>query len=225
MNSSTAKPNHEAFNQLLKKHVSDAGIVNYLGFKTDVTRLDAYLVDLAKEYPSANWTKNEKLAFWINAYNAFTIKAILNHYPTNSITEIEADGAENIWKLNWIRIGNSVMSLDYIENDILRVEFIEPRIHFTINCASVSCPPLRNEAFTADKLELQLQEQSRKFLADSSRNIVTTNNLRLSQVFDWFKADFTKNGSLIEFLNKYSAVKISSSAKISYLDYDWNLNE
>lgn len=220
-----AQPSHSSFDALLKKHVSASGIVDYKGFKADKAQLTSYLNLLSKEYPSSKWSEKERMVFWINAYNAYTIKAIIDHYPVKSITEIKPSGAESVWKLKNINIGGKKVSLDAIENEILRVEFDEPRIHFAINCASVSCPPLRNEAFVADRLEAQLTEQTRKFFKDTSRNKLSASSAQLSQIFNWFKADFTKHGSLVDFVNKYSSVKLNKDAKITYLEYDWNLNE
>jgi hypothetical protein len=117
------------------------------------------------------------------------------------------------------------MSLDEVEHSILRKEFEEPRIHFAINCASVSCPPLLNEAFVASNLENQLMRVTTTFVNDPSRNKISSQSAQLSSIFSWFKGDFTKKGTLIEFLNRYSKVKISPNARISFLDYNWNLNE
>ena len=220
-----AQPSHAGFDALLKKHVSASGNVDYKGFMTDKAKLNTYLNQLSKEYPSTKWTENERMVFWINAYNAYTIKAIIDNYPLKSITEIKPAGAESVWKLKNIVIGGKKVSLDAIENEILRVEFNEPRIHFAINCASISCPPLRNEAFTASKLEAQLTEQTRKFFKDKLRNKLSPSKAELSQIFNWFNVDFTKKGSLIDFVNRYSDVKLNKNATITYLEYNWNLNE
>ncbi|MGB0431278.1 MAG: DUF547 domain-containing protein [Bacteroidia bacterium] len=219
-----AQPNHSTWNNLLKEHVSPYGNVDYKGFKNDEKILDAYLDQLKSEYPTKTWTRNDKMAYWINCYNAFTVKAILNHYPIKSITEIKPDNAKSIWKLKWITIEGNLLSLDQIENEILRPNFNDARIHFAINCASVSCPPLRNEAFVAGKLNDQLNQQTRMFFADTKRNKITSNNAQLSQIFDWFSTDFKTNGSLVSFVNKYSKIKINPNTKITYLDYDWSLN-
>lgn len=220
-----AQPSHSSFDALLKKHVSTTGTVNYKGFIADKAKLNTYTATVSKEYPSSKWSEKERMVFWINVYNAYTIKAIVDHYPVKSITEIKPQGAESVWKLKNIKIGGKMLSLDAIENEILRVEFEDPRIHFAINCASVSCPPLRNEAFTAAALETQLTDQTRKFFKDTQRNKLSADTAQLSQIFNWFKADFTKKGSLIDFINTYSAVKLSKSTTITYLDYNWNLNE
>jgi hypothetical protein len=114
--------------------------------------------------------------------------------------------------------------LGEIEHKILR-KMNEPRIHFAINCASFSCPNLANEAYTEDKLEQQLTHVTKRFINDNSKNTIATNKADISQLFDWFSGDFKKNGSVIDFINKYSKVQINAKAKISYKEYNWNLNE
>ncbi|MTI38173.1 DUF547 domain-containing protein, partial [Fulvivirga lutimaris] len=130
-----------------------------------------------------------------------------------------------VWHKKFFKIGGVEMNLDEIEHDILRKEFDEPRIHFAINCASFSCPPLRNEAFTADKIDKQLEEQAVNFVNDSERNKITAERAEISKIFSWFTKDFTKEVSLIQFLNKYSKVELKENARIDYLDYDWSLND
>ena len=118
------------------------------------------------------------------------------------------------------------MDLNNIEHGILRKDFEEPRIHFAVNCASVSCPKLRNEAYVGSRLDAQLNDQAKAFLADKGKNnIKNANEAKLSKLFKWFKGDFTKNGDLISFINKYSTVKLNKDANLDFLDYDWNLNE
>jgi hypothetical protein len=212
--------NHNAWNDLLQKYVSEEGLVDYAGLKEDSQKLLFYLYDLRENPPTDDWTREEKLAFWINAYNAMTIDLILESYPARK-------GIKNIrnpWKQRRWKIGETVYNLDTIEHDILR-EMNEPRIHFAINCASFSCPPLLNEAFTAEKLEQQLAKVTKAFITDSKRNTITKDVLEISKIFKWFSKDFTKNGSLIDFLNQYSTIKISQDADIDYKDYDWSLNE
>ncbi|EDP97250.1 DUF547 domain-containing protein [Kordia algicida OT-1] len=210
---------HESFNSLLKKHVSPTGNVNYKGFKKDWAKLRAYIASLGKNVPTDNWTKEEKLAYWINAYNALTVDLILRNYPLESIKDIRKPWDQRLWKL-----GKKWYNLDEIEHKILR-KMDEPRIHFAINCASFSCPPLLNEAFTAKKLEMQLTNVTKAFLADSKRNTITKDNPEISKIFKWFSKDFKQNGSLIDFLNSYTTIKISEDADIDYKDYDWTLNE
>jgi len=172
-----------------------------------------------KNEPNETWSKNETLAYWINAYNAFTIKLISDNYPIKSIKDIK-----NPWDLEFIQIGNKNLSLNEIEHDILR-KLSEPRIHFAIVCASKSCPKLLNEAYIPSKLDLQLTVATEEFLSDKSRNSISQEHLKLSKIFKWFTGDFTQNGSLIDFLNLYTDVKISQKAKKTYNDYSWELNE
>ena len=218
---------HEAWNKLLKKHVNNKGFVNYKGFIKDSIALNSYLSMLSNNAPSASWTKEEKLAFWINAYNAFTVKLITDHYPVKSIkdigSKIQIPFVNTPWQKKFIPMDGKIIKLDDIENKILRKDFEEPRIHFSIVCASISCPKLRNEAYEASKIESQLTDQAKAFLSDPARNKPSEN--KLSPIFKWFGGDFEKNGNKkIDFINKYSPVKVDES-KIEYLGYDWGLNE
>lgn len=226
----TTPPSHQIWDELVKANVSPEGKVNYKGFIQSKSKLEQYLNLLSTNAPDRNtWSKNEQLAYWINAYNAFTVKLIIDNYPTESIRDLgprlKIPSISDVWHYKFFKIGGVESSLDEIEHSILRKEFNEPRIHFAINCASVSCPPLLDEAFVADKLETQLQKVATTFVNDSSRNKISSSSVQLSSIFSWFKEDFTKKGSLIDFLNQYSKVKIQSNAKISFLDYNWNLNE
>lgn len=211
--------NHKTFNDLLQKHVSEAGNVNYKGFKTNYKVLLSYIEQLDKNIPNDSWSKEQKLSFWINAYNAMTIDLILRYYPINSIKDIK-----DPWKQRHWQLGGKYYNLDEIEHDILR-KMDEPRIHFAIVCASYSCPKLQNKAFTASNLEAQLTNAAKEFLSDPERNIISKDELELSKIFQWFAKDFKQNGSLIDFLNRYSEVEISKNAKKRFKDYSWDLNE
>ncbi|MGY8909948.1 MAG: DUF547 domain-containing protein, partial [Flavobacteriales bacterium] len=211
------------FNDLLQKHVTEDGIVDYKSFKTDEPKLDTYLSYLTKTTPANSWSENKQKAFWINAYNAYTIKLILENYPLKSIMDIKQDG-KTAWKISFAKVGGKTYTLDHIEHEILRKNLFDPRIHVGVNCASGSCPKLGNEAFTEENVHANLEELMKEFINDSSRNKITNNKVQISSIFDWFKEDFTKNGSVIDYLNKYSNTEISSNAKISYLKYDWSLN-
>lgn len=209
---------HKRWNTLLQKYVSASGNVNYEKFKADKTTLVVYIDELAHNTPKSNWSKNEKLAYWINAYNALTIDLIIKNYPVKSIKDIKDPWGQKLWEL-----GDKWYSLEDIEHEILR-KMDEPRIHFAIVCASYSCPKLQNTAFIASKLETQLTTATKQFLSDTKRNEIKENSLKLSKIFKWFDKDFEQNGSLIDFLNKYTDVTISAKAKISYKDYNWDLN-
>jgi len=209
---------HKRWNTLLQKHVSPSGNVNYQKFKADKAILDLYIDDLAHNTPKSDWSKTEKLAYWINAYNALTIDLIIKNYPIKSIKDIKDPWGQELWEL-----GDKWYSLEDIEHEILR-KMDEPRIHFAIVCASYSCPKLQNTAFTASNLETQLTAATKQFLSDTKRNEIKENSLKLSKIFKWFDKDFEQNGTLIDFLNKYTDVNISAKAKISYKDYNWDLN-
>jgi hypothetical protein len=211
--------NHAKWNALLQKNVSKNGDVNYKAFQKDSKELQAYLNELSGNVPTKSWSKNATLAYWINAYNAYTVKLILDNYPTKSIKEIN-----DPWGKKFISLGNKKYSIEEIEHEILR-KMAEPRIHFAINCASFSCPNLLNEAYTETKLEKQLVAVSKSFINDKTKNTITENKIEISKIFDWFSGDFKKKGSVIDFLNQYSTIKISSKAKVNYKDYNWKLNE
>jgi hypothetical protein len=132
---------------------------------------------------------------------------------------------KDVWHYKFFKIAGVEMSLDEVEHSILRKEFEEPRIHFAINCASVSCPPLLNEAFMSANLENQLTRVTTTFINDPTRNKISSQSAQLSSIFSWFKGDFTKKGTLIEFLNRYAKVKLSPNARITFMEYNWNLNE
>ncbi|MEL0653006.1 DUF547 domain-containing protein [Algibacter sp. TI.3.09] len=213
---------HTLWNDLLQKHVSDAGQVNYKAFKTDKAKLLSYIQGLNLIYTDASFTslsREEILAFWINAYNALTVDLILKNYPLKSIKDIDKPWDQRFWKL-----GDKWFNLSDIEHEILR-KMDEPRIHFAIVCASVSCPKLQNTAFTASNLETQLTDATKEFLSDTERNELSENSIKISKIFQWFSKDFKQDGDIIDFLNQYSNIDISAKAKKSYKDYNWNLNE
>lgn len=210
---------HELWNELLQKHVSKNGNVNYKGFKTEHQKLIDYWQILDVSLENETKLKAPALAFWINAYNAFTVDLILRNYPIKSIKDIKDPWKQRHWKL-----GNKWYNLDEIEHQILR-NMNEPRIHFAINCASVSCPKLLNRAFTSNNLEEQLTKTTKEFINNSSNNYISENEIRLSKIFKWFAKDFKQNGSLVDFLNQYSEFKISEKAKKSFMEYNWDLNE
>ena len=209
---------HDSFNHLLQNYVSNEGNVNYKGIKTQRAALKNYITSLSNNMPTKDWSKADKLAYWMNAYNALTIDLILRNYPVNSIKDIKNPWDQRLWKL-----GDKWYNLNQIEHDILR-KMDEPRIHFGIVCASFSCPKLQNKAFTASNLEEQLTTATREFLADEKRNSISENSLKLSKIFKWFSSDFTKNGKLVDFINAYTDIEISSKAKKSFREYNWDLN-
>ncbi len=211
--------NHDAFDSILKKYVSREGNVNYSGIKSNWGSLRAYIASLGQSLPTATWSQEEKLSYWMNAYNAMTIDLILRNYPLESIKDIKDPWDQRFWKL-----GNKWYNLNEIEHEILR-KMGDARIHFGINCASFSCPPLLNEAFRPSKVDAQLDMLSRKFINDPTRNTITSDRVEVSKIFTWFAKDFKTDGSLIDFLNRYSTTSISENARVRYRDYDWTLNK
>ena len=227
--SNAAPVDHSAWDKLLKKHVNDKGFVNYTAFKKDYDELKKYLDMLSTSAPNGKWSKEEQLAYWINAYNAFTVQLILDHYPGISTikdigSKIKIPFVSDAWTVKFITIGGKKMDLNNIEHGIIRKKFDEPRIHFALVCAAKSCPPLRNEAFVAERLDKQLDEQGRDFINDKGKNNVTKDKAEISKIMDWYGGDFTKKMPIVDWINKYAAVKIDKNTPISYMDYNWDLN-
>lgn len=218
---------HQTWNELLSRNVDSLGHVNYQGFIDEKETFHSYLCALEKEAPKDDWTESEKLAYWINAYNAFTVELIIDNYPVETIKDLGGKlfKVNTAWDIKFIKIEGVEYDLNNIEHGIIRKDFEEPRIHFAVNCASVSCPKLRNEAYVGSKLDEQLDDQVRDFLSDESRNIVGSETAKLSKIFKWFSGDFTKKMTLNEFINQYTEVKLTDSTVIDYFEYDWNLNE
>ena len=210
---------HNVWNKLLGKYVSATGKVNYKGFKSERPALAAYLQSLAANPPADAWSRAEKMAYWINAYNAFTIDLILDNYPVSSILKL--DGGKT-WDVKRITLGGKKYGLNQIENEILRPQFKDPRIHFALNCAAQSCPPLYNKAYTAKNLERALEQRTRQFINDIKYNSLTSAKASVSKIFEWYAVDF---GDLKSFLNQYAAVKLNDNATIVFGEYDWDLNE
>ncbi len=212
-------PTHDDWNALLVQNVSNTGKVNYQGFRGAQTKFNAYLDELKNNPPVATWSRNEKMAYWINAYNAFTVKKIIDNYPLGSIQELSGG---KVWDDKWINIGKKTYSLNEIENGILRPTYKDARIHFAVNCAAKSCPSLHNRAFTAGNLESLLEKQTKKFVNNADFNTITADKVTVSKIFDWYGSDF---GDLKEFLNKYSTTPINADAVVDYTEYNWSLNE
>ena len=209
------------FNNLLQEHVTKDGIVDYKNF--DGQKLKKYITYLEDTSPGISWSENKQKAFWINAYNAYTIQLILKNYPLKSITDIKEKG-KIAWKIPFAKVGGTTYTLDHIEHEILGKTLFDPRIHVGVNCASGSCPKLGNVAFTEENIEETLAQLMKDFINDADRNKVSKKKAQISSIFNWFQEDFTKNSTVIDYLNKYSETKINSNAKISYLKYDWSLN-
>ncbi len=216
---SMATDSHAAWDSLLQKYVSETGQVNYKGLKANSAPLEAYCRSLAEHLPQESWSREEKLAYWINVYNAFTMKLIVDNYPTASI--LRFDGGKT-WDVKRIALGGKKYSLNQIENEIIRPGFQEPRIHFAINCAAKSCPPLYNHAFTAENLETVLESRAKQFINDPRYNTIIPGKATVSKIFDWYGADF---GDLRKYLNRYANTPLKAGAVIQFHEYDWDLND
>lgn len=241
---------HKTWNELLRKHVvvQDGGKssrVNYAGFALDRARLKAYLGELSSvsDGDFKSWSKPQQLAFLINAYNAFTIEKVLMRYP--DIRSIRDFGKliGNPWKDRFFTLFGRDATLDGIEHDMIRVagRYDDPRIHFAVNCASIGCPMLREEAYVATRLDAQFDEQALRFMSDRTRNRYDTSarKLALSSIFDWYGKDFARGWkgytSLDQWLARYAdqladkpedrAAIRGGGVPVTFLDYDWRLND
>ena len=210
---------HQLFDELLQKYVSASGKVNYKGIKADRSKLDAYISLLSQTALQSRWPRKEKMAYLINAYNAYTIQLIIDNYPVSSITNLHGGSP---WKVKLANLGGKKYSLDQIENEILRPQFKDARIHFAVNCAAKSCPPILNRAWTAQNLNRYFEQQARKFINNSAFNQISATEVKISKIFEWYAVDF---GNIIDYLNKYSKTTIQSNAKVTYMEYNWALNQ
>ncbi len=224
----TAEPfDHSLFDELLGKYIKD-GRVDYRGLKSEEQQLDQYLALLDATDPEG-LSRDEQFAFYINAYNAYTIKLIVDNYPVKSIKDL-GSLFKTPWKKAFVKIGGQTYTLDNIEHDILRPQFSDPRVHFAINCAAKDCPPLYPEAFWADRLDAQLDRNTHAFVNNAEKTYLNGNTLSVSSIFKWFKEDF-KNDPLT-FILKYAEGDFQKELEankenitVKYLSYDWSLNE
>ena len=240
---------HDTFDTVVKKHVvmleeGKASAVDYRNLLQEEATLDRYLERLAavSRADFDSWEKSDQLAFLINAYNAWTLKLILGAYPDLESIKDLGSFFQSPWKKRFIPLLEETRSLDDIEHGLIRGSgrYNDPRIHFAVNCASIGCPALRNEAYRADTLEKQLEEATRLFLADRSRNRPGSGTtLEISSIFKWYKEDFESGwrntATLDEFLARYGTSlgldaeqteQLRNGAyDIRYLDYDWGLND
>jgi hypothetical protein len=213
---------HDIFDALLRKHVNSSGNVNYGAFKKDKAKLVEYLDVLKNNPPQSSWSKNKEMAYWINLYNAFTIHSIVEKYPVSSVMDLEGG---KVWDKKKIVIAGKSLSLNNIEKDNLLKRFKEPRVHFAVNCAAASCPPLLNKAWTEDNVQRYYAKQAKAFINNSSYNSVSGKNIEASQIFNWYASDFGGSEQIIPYFQKYSDTEIKKNAKITFKEYDWKLNK
>ncbi len=226
---------HSRWADVLKEHVED-GWVDYAAIKKDTSQLSAYLADLARA-DLRKLDRNEQIALYVNAYNAFTVKLIIEYYPRlKSIKDIP-DGifSRKRWKhKRWV-IGGRTYSLSEIEHDVLRSKFKDPRVHYALNCASISCPPLRGEPYEGERIDKQLDAAAKAFQInpkglrlDRARRI-----MYLSRIYDWYRKDFEEAaGSVLRYVAQYAPRETAEfllanekDLEIRYMDYDWLLND
>ena len=236
---------HAAWDGLLKKHVhwlpdNKQSRVDYTAFKADRAALKGVL-DAMSALPKAEfdtWSREQRMAFLINAYNAFTVELILTKYPDLKSIKDLGSFVQSPWKKKFFRLLGEARHLDWIEHEQLRPLYNDPRVHAAVNCASIGCPALRNEAFTATRLDTQLDDGMIRFLGDRTRNRVNGGQLEVNAIFKWFKEDFEKGhqgfAKVEDVFAKY-AVQLSDKADeqarlrdkalpVTHLDYDWSLN-
>lgn len=211
---------HTPWHNLLQKHVQEDGTVDYKGFLKDQDKLRSYLEALALKPPLEDWTPQAKMAYFINLYNAGTVALILENYPLQSIRDIDRP-----WAKKRIRVGSELVSLGDIEHKILR-KMGDARIHFAINCASISCPKLPETAFTEANIETELERAALGFINDPIRNKVRPDKIELSKIFKWFRSDFkASDASLVNYLNRFLDDPVPVGTPVGYLPYDWSLND
>ena len=243
VNPSQALFSYEDYDTVLKTYVSETGLVDYTSLQTNREILDKFNAALGAVTPSSyqSWSKNEQITFLINAYNAFTLQSIIDQNPLKkSIRDIPG-----VWQRNKFQIASQSKTLDDIEHKTIRVDFNEPRIHVALVCAAMSCPPLRNEAYTPENLDAQLDDQVGSFIASQHgfRIDRQENRVYLSSIFKWYGQDWQKSygvdgkfagnaneRAVLNFLSNYlnpqdKLYLEQGNYKIRYLDYDWSLNQ
>lgn len=241
---------HTAWTALLRRHVvlinsGTASQLNYAGVKVEHAALKSYLASLSQVNQPVfqSFNPRQQMAFLINAYNAFTVELILTQYPKLKSIKDLGGLLSSPWKKKFIPLLGTTMTLDGIEHDLLRQpgRYDDPRIHFSVNCASIGCPMLREEAFVAEQLDTQLDQQAKRFLSDRSRNRYNPakRQLEVSQIFDWYGDDFKQGfkgiSSVAAYLAGYAEqladapgdrrLVDTQRANVSYLSYDWALND
>ncbi|GAA3970617.1 DUF547 domain-containing protein [Hymenobacter antarcticus] len=224
---------HAPYDALLKKYVDEQGMVNYRGFRADSSQLSAYLTTVSNTLPNKQWSKNDQLAYWLNAYNAFTIQRVLRGYPVKSIRQLGGDKTlvNTVWDQRFIRLGNDKdkVCLNDLEQRLIRRRFKgEYRVHFALVCAAVSCPKLRREAYVGSRLNQQLEEQARDFINDPAKNKLTPATApQVSEIFNFYPGDFkADDNTLAKTLNKYlTGPKVDADIKPTFMTYNWALNE
>jgi len=209
---------HQSWNEVLQKHVDKQGIVDYNGIKNN-TSFHRYTGMLKKVKGADGYAEKDAMAYWINVYNTFVIKLIIDNNETASIKNIP-----NAFEEKFISLPSGRYSLNDIENNILRNTYKDARIHFVLVCGAVSCPPLHDEAITDQNLDKKLDQLTKAFITNPKFNQITENHLKISELFKWYETDFGAAGGVRAFVKKHSGINVSKTATIEYLPYNWDLN-
>jgi hypothetical protein len=226
---------HHLLHQTLQAHVDSTGLVNYEGLRDDPAALDDYVDSLAIVSPVSSAQRfrrrNDQLAYWINAYNALVLHSVISAYPIASVADL--GGLDGFFEKRLHVVGGDSVSLNHIENEIIRPQFRDPRIHFAVNCGAASCPVLDQRAYDGGDIEEHLDQQTRRFASDPGHLRWQDGSLYVSRLLEWYRQDFVETDSsdaaLIAFLQPYAPPKLAASmhehaTSIRFLDYDWNLN-
>lgn len=236
LHATAAEPDYSSWNALLAKYYSLERGLDYSGMKSrDRATLNALRERMGRVNVSS-LTRNEQLAYWINLYNISTVATVIDRYPVDSIRDISTDPIIrlNVFKKATIPFHGRKVSLNWIEHEKIRADFSDPRIHFAINCAARSCPPLREEAFVGARVHQQLDEQTRRFLTGSRGARVTQHGGRVTlyttKIMDWFGDDFRKWGGIVAFVKRYVApaearLLARGDVRVKFDPYDWSLND
>jgi len=219
---------HHGYDVLLQKYVVGLG-VDYAGWvanRQDVSALRQYVTELTALDP-ATWNPNEQLAYWLNLYNAVTVRLILDNYPLESIKDLGGFLKKSPWKRELVSVAGRDLSLNDIENEIIRPTFQDPRIHFALNCASVGCPPLKAGAYFPATLSEHLDAACRRALNEEQWVRVENNQVFLTKIFEWYADDFKQDGgSILGFISGYRDTDlVEGEFEVKIMDYDWSLNE
>lgn len=225
-----AQVDNSLYAELLDRHVVN-GLVDYAGLKRDEGKLDAYLAALAA-VDAKKLTEMQAYAYYINVYNAWTLKLILKHYPGISSIKDVGGFFTNPWRIRFVELGGELEHLDHVEHEILRPRFRDPRVHFAVNCASVGCPPLYAKPFEPEDLDEVLDGLTRANINDPAFNRLENGTLRLIRVFDWFGEDWGDDAAKLAFVLRYAEDDLrgriesrQGGVRIRYTDWDWSLND
>jgi hypothetical protein len=245
--SAASEFSYQPYATILSTHVAESGLVDYAGLQANRAQLDTFVQSMARLDPDVlnGWEQGERFAFWMNAYNALTLKAVIDHYPVTSIRDI-GSVVKSVWDKLQFNVAGRTLTLNQIEHDILRKEFGDARLHLAINCASIGCPPLGNQPLDKERLDAQFNALTRRFLADPAKFRIERDKGRvhLSSIFKWFGDDFVaayaaehsrknfgeKENGVLNFVARHlndsdRAYLANGDFKIRYLDYDWDLNQ